>query len=219
MTPTCYEERLRAFAEGKRLGRLANAVRDPEHGVCDACGSALPRTLFGLRDTVSGGHYFVGQSCLAWLLGTGLIARARYRQSAEVAYRREMEMRGNGANQADPESAPSVAVQTDSLDQTSGQPALRRTLIITQSDGHYTALAHIGDGRRRVTARAREPRRRQQWLRHDGAVVLEPVWRPRRAALAVCVLRAYAKALAAWREGTAANADGRANSVHEEVER
>ena len=36
MTKTYYEERLRAFAEGKRLGRLAKAVRDPEDGVCDA---------------------------------------------------------------------------------------------------------------------------------------------------------------------------------------
>lgn len=39
MTATYYEERLRAFADGKRLGRLAKAVRDPVDGVCDACGS------------------------------------------------------------------------------------------------------------------------------------------------------------------------------------
>ena len=219
MTASTYQERLRAFAEGKWLGRLTKAVRDPEDGVCDACGSSLPRILFGLRDTVSGRHYFVGQNCLAWLLEMGLVARTRYRQSAQVAYRREMEMRRNGANPADPESTPSIGAQTDPFDQVSGQPARQRTLIIVESDSHYTALAHIGDGRRRVTGRAREPRRRQQWLRHDGAVVLEPVWRPRRAALAVCVLRAYAKALAAWREGTAANADRRANRVHEEVKR
>ena len=85
MTTTYYEERLRAFAEGKRLGRLAKAVRDPEDGVCDACGSTLPRILFGLRDTVSDRHYFVGQNCLAWLLETGPVAKARYRHSAEVA--------------------------------------------------------------------------------------------------------------------------------------
>ena len=40
MTTATYEERLLAFAEGKRLGQLAKAVRDPEDGVCDACGSA-----------------------------------------------------------------------------------------------------------------------------------------------------------------------------------
>ena len=56
MTTTYYEERLRTFSKGKRLGRLAKAVRDPEDGSCDACGSTLPRTLFGLRDTESDRH-------------------------------------------------------------------------------------------------------------------------------------------------------------------
>lgn len=91
-----YEERLRGFADGKRLGRLSRAVRDAADAVCDACGSELPRTLFGLKDTVSGRFYFVGQSCLAWLLDNGLVARARYRQSAETAYRQEMERRSDG---------------------------------------------------------------------------------------------------------------------------
>ncbi len=72
-------------------------MRDPEDGVCDACGSTLPRTLFGLKDTVSDRHYFVGQNCLSWLLDMGLVVWTRYRHSAEVAYRREMEMRQNGA--------------------------------------------------------------------------------------------------------------------------
>src|SRR3990172_6802207 len=114
MTTMYYEERLRAFAEGKRLGRLAKAVRDPEDGVCDACGSTLPRTLFGLRDTVKDRHYFVGQTCLSWLLETGLVARARYRQSAEVAYRREIEMRRNGADASTDGPSPYADEQGDS---------------------------------------------------------------------------------------------------------
>jgi hypothetical protein len=89
-----YETRLIAFAEGKRLARLSRVVKD--RGVCDACGSTLPRVLFGLREIVSGRHYFLGQNCLAWLLERRLVARARYRESAEVAYRREMELRGQG---------------------------------------------------------------------------------------------------------------------------
>src|SRR3990172_6071983 len=113
MTSTYYEERLGAFAEGKRLGRLAKAVRDPENGVCDACGSTLPRTLFGLRDTVSGRHFFVGQNCLSWLLETGLVARARYRHGAEVAYRREMEMRRNEAVALTGEPSPHAGEQGD----------------------------------------------------------------------------------------------------------
>ena len=68
----CYEQTLREFAEGKRLGRLAKAVRDPSDAACDACGSTLPRTLLGLRDGNSGRYYFVGQNCLGWLLANGL---------------------------------------------------------------------------------------------------------------------------------------------------
>jgi hypothetical protein len=96
-----YETRLIAFAEGKHLARLSKVVK--ERGVCDACGSTLPRLLFGLRDTVSGRHYFLGQNCLAWLLERRLVARARYRESAEVAYRREMELRGHDTPAVVPE--------------------------------------------------------------------------------------------------------------------
>jgi hypothetical protein len=62
---------------------------------------------------VSGRHYFVGQNCLAWLLETGLVARARYRQSAEVAYRGEMEMRRNGTGVTTDEPSPCTGDQGD----------------------------------------------------------------------------------------------------------
>ncbi len=196
-----YEDRLRSFAEGKRLGRLAKAVRDRADAVCDACGSALPRTLFGLKDTVSDRCYFVGQNCLAWLLESGLVARARYRQSAETAYRREMEMRRNGASAPSDESSPSTGAHGHRLERTTGLSGLRRTVLIVESDGHCRALVRLGDGRRSVSGRAVEPRWRREWTRRDGAMVLEPVHRPRRAALAICTLRAYGQALALWREG------------------
>ncbi len=158
MTTTYYEEQLRAFAEGKRLGRLAKAVRDPEEGVCDACGSTLPRTLFGLRDTVSDRHYFVGRNCLAWLLETGLMARARYRQSAEVAYRREMEMRRNGAGTATDKSLSSTGDQGDLPQRRLDLRNLRRTIFITETESHYEALVRLEDGQQRVSGRAQEPR-------------------------------------------------------------
>ncbi len=208
MTSAYYEERLRAFAEGKRLGRMAKAVRDSEDGVCDACGSTLPRTLFGLRDTVSGRHYFVGQSCLAWLLETGLVARARYRQSAEVAYRREMEMRRNGAGASSDEPSPGTCDHGDLREGRAGLRHLRRTFLILETESHYEALVHLKDGRRRVSGRAQVPRWGQGWARHDGGVVLlERVPRARRNAVTMCVLKAYRKARAAWREGDAANGD------------
>ena len=207
MTTTYYEERLRAFAEGKRLGRLAKAVRDPEDGVCDACGSTLPRTLFGLRDTVSDRHYFVGQNCLAWLLETGLVARARYRHSAEVAYRREMEMRRNGAGASIDEPPSSTDDQVDLPERGADLRNLRRTFFIVETESHYEALVRLEDGRRRVSRRAREPRWSQGWARHDGGVVLlERVPRARRNAVTTCVLKAYRKARAAGEKATLSQA-------------
>ncbi len=218
MTSTYYEEQLRAFAEGKRLGRLAKAVRDPEDGVCDACGSTLPRTLFGLRDTVSDRHYFVGQNCLAWLLETGLVARARYRQSAEVAYRREMEMRRNGADPSTDEPSPSTGDHGDLPQRRFDLRNLQRTILITETESHSEALVRLEDGHRRVSGRAREPRWGQGWARHDGGVVLlERVPRAKRKAVIICLLKAYRKARAAWREGESLDGNEPGNKMREGI--
>ncbi len=218
MTTTYYEERLRAFAEGKRLGRLAKAVRDPEDGVCDACGSTLPRTLFGLRDTVSGRHYFVGQNCLAWLLETGLVAKARYRHSAEVAYRREMEMRRNGAGASTDEPSPSTGDQGALPKRRFDLRNLRRTILIAETESHYEVVVRLEDGRRRVSGRAREPRWGQGWARCDGGVVLlERVPRAKRNAVVICLLKAYRKARAAWRDGEVLDGDEPNEKTHEEI--
>ncbi len=218
MTTTYYEERLRVFADGKRLGRLAKAVRDPEGGVCDACGSSLPRTLFGLRDTVSDRHYFVGQNCLSWLLEVGLVARARYRQSAEVAYRREMEMRRNGAGASTDEPSPSTADQSDLPQRRLDLRNLQRTIFITETESHYEALVRLEDGRRRVSGRAQEPRWSQGWARHDGGVVLlERVPRAKRFAVITCLLKAYRMARTAWREDGAQNGNEPSNTAREEI--
>ncbi len=218
MTTTYYEERLRAFAEGKRLGRLAKAVRDPEDGVCDACGSTLPRTLFGLRDTVSDRHYFVGQNCLSWLLETGLVAKARYRHSAEVAYRREMEMRRNGAGASADQPSSGTGDQGASPARGSDLRNLRRTILLTETETHYEALVRLEDGHRRVSGRAQEPRWGQGWARHDGGVVLlERVPRAKRNAVVICLLKAYRMARAAWRDGEPRNVNEPDNKVREEI--
>ncbi len=218
MTTTYYEERLRAFAEGKRLGRLAKAVRDPEDGVCDACGSTLPRTLFGLRDTVSGRHYFVGQSCLASLLEAGLVARTRYRQSAEVAYLQEMELRRNGAGASADQPSSSTGDQGDLPQRRFDLRNLRQTILITETESHYEALVRLEDRQRRVSGRAQEPRWSQGWARCDGGVVLlERVPRAKRNAATLCVLKAYRKARAAWRDGEVLNGNEPDNKMHEEI--
>src|SRR6266542_4003682 len=91
-----YEAALEQFAYPKRLARLAKFVHARSDDRCDACGSTLPRLLFGLKDAQTERCYFVGQNCLNWLLETGLVARARFRQSSEIAYEREMKLRRNG---------------------------------------------------------------------------------------------------------------------------
>src|SRR6266542_6711999 len=91
-----YEAALDQFARGKRLARLAKFVHARSDDRCDACGSTLPRLLFGLKDARTERCYFVGQNCLNWLLEAGLVARARFRQSAETAYEREMKLRRDG---------------------------------------------------------------------------------------------------------------------------
>jgi hypothetical protein len=215
---SCYEDTLRSFAEGKRLARLAKAVRDPEDGVCDACGSALPRTLFGLRDTVSDRHFFVGQTCLSWLLETGFVAKARYRHSAEVAYRREMEVRRNGADASANGPSPNRGDQGDTTQRRLDLRNLRRTILIVETETHYEALVRLEDGRLRVSGRAQEPRWSQGWARRDGGVVLlERVPRPRRSAVIICVLKAYRQARAAWRNGKARNGNEPGNKMHEEI--
>src|SRR5437660_10419256 len=88
-----YDATLEQFARGKRLARLAKYVRARSDDRCDACGSTLPRLLFGLKDAQTERCYFVGQNCLNWLLESGLIAHARFSQTSETAYEREMTLR------------------------------------------------------------------------------------------------------------------------------
>jgi hypothetical protein len=167
---------------------------------------------------VSDRHYFVGQNCLAWLLETGLVARARYRHSAEVAYRREMEMRRNGAGASTDEPSLSTGDQGDLPQRRFDLRKLRRTILVTETESTYEVVVRLEDGRRRVSGRAQEPRWSQGWARRDGGVVLlERVPRAKRNAVVICLLKAYRKARAAWRDGEARNVNEPGNKMHEEI--
>ena len=66
------------------------------------------------------------------------------------------------------------------------------------------------------SGRAQEPRWSEGWARHDGGVVLlERVPRARRNAVAICVLKAYRKAKAAWLKADAADDDDPHNQIRE----
>ena len=140
-----YEAALEQFARDKRLARLAKFVRARPGDCCDACGSTLPRLLFGLKDAQTERCYFVGQNCLGWLLDAGLVARARFRQTCEVAYEREMKLRRDG------ESGP--AVDPDEI-------------LVPASSGPKPSAAgeSASSAVRPVSGR---------WVRQDGALVFE----------------------------------------------
>src|SRR3989442_12914523 len=128
-----YETALQEFARDKRLARLARFVRARRDDHCDACGSTLPRLLFGLKDAQTERCYFVGQNCLNWLLESGLIARARFRQTSEIAYEREMKLRRDG------QSAPVVHADyilvpesAGAIPPAAGEPASRAVGLVTQ---------------------------------------------------------------------------------------
>ena len=217
MTTKGYQERLISFADGKYLGQLTGVVRDPGDAVCDACGSTMARTLFGLKDTMADRFYFVGQSCLGSLKASGLVARRRYRQTSRVAYRQEMDRRENGTSGPGEESPAGPAATGRAPRRTADLAGFRRTIVISETDSHYQTTVRLENGRRRYRGQAQVPRWRQDWARDAGGVVLlEPILRDRHSAAFASLLQAYRKARAAWRTGEAAN-EREPDKEHEEI--
>ena len=186
---------------------------------CDACGSTMARTLFGLKDTMADRFYFVGQSCLGSLKASGLVARRRYRQTSRVAYRQEMDRRKkNGTIGPGEESPAGPAANGAAPRRTADLAGFRRTIVISETDSHYQTTVRLENGRRRYRGQAQVPRWRQDWARDDGGVVLlEPILRDRRSAAFASLLQAYREARTAWRAGEAANDPDADNKEHEEI--
>ena len=88
-----YEEKLSAFADGKRLLRLPRPIRDRADAFCDACGSTLPRNLCALKDLETGRYYFAGANCLKELGSLGVVLRRFGKESGQSAYEVEMRLR------------------------------------------------------------------------------------------------------------------------------
>ena len=86
MTTMTYEDRLQAFAQGKRLRRFRGMLRFPCDTTCDACGSALPNYLYGLRDMEARRDYFVGANCLTRLSQMLVLERPFVRANITSAY-------------------------------------------------------------------------------------------------------------------------------------
>ena len=87
-----YEQKLTEFARGKRFLRLPRPIRDRADALCDACDSTRPHTLYGLEDTESKRHFFVGDTCLKGLVKLGAILRYG-RHSGQAQFENEMRLR------------------------------------------------------------------------------------------------------------------------------
>lgn len=218
MTTRAYQERLISFADGKCLGQLTGVVRNPGDAACDACGSTMARTLFGLKDTMADRFYFVGQNCLGSLKTSGLVARRRYRKTSRVAYRQELFRRKNGSSGPSEELHARQAANGGAPHRTADLAGFRRTIVISETDSHYQTTVRLENGRRRYKGKAQVPRWRQDWARDDGGVVLlEPILRNRQSAAFVSLLQAYRKARAAWRAGEGADAQDLDTKEHEGI--
>jgi len=97
MNDSRWEAKLAAFAEGKRLRRFRGMVRNPRDSACDACGSALPNNLWGLRDMEGKRDYFVGGTCLAALSRMLVLERPFVRADIGKAYEQARLNHGDGA--------------------------------------------------------------------------------------------------------------------------
>ena len=194
MTTQDYEERLEAFARGKRLRRFRGMIRNPKDPGCDACGSALPSFLWGLRDMDSEQDYFVGQSCLAAISRMHLIERPFVRAGIKEAFERARgeataEESKNQAEVVAPTKDESPAVRAQWLDTTADARAL--DLRVYENDELVTVFVRMESpsGRLQAWGAASAPRQRRLW-RADGEPTLSEVAETNDATLAACLRRA-----------------------------
>ena len=199
-----YEEKLTAFARGKKLLRLPRPLRNRADAFCDACGSTRPRTLCALKDLESGRYYFAGATCLKELANHGVILRRFGKESAQAAYEKEMQLRfekipGNLNPQECQETAleqtPSVVTKGDS--QRISLPAdmiSHPAVFMIQYPDHYGAFVSISTDQRGVRSwgYAEEERWEEKWSRGgERGLVLEKTKAERVEAARLCLVRAY----------------------------
>ena len=194
MTTQGYEERLEAFAQGKRLRRFRGMIRNPKDPSCDACGSVLPSFLWGLREMDSERDYFVGQSCLAAISRMHLIERPFVRAGIKEAFERargeatDDESKGQ-AEVGAPTKDESPAVLAQRLDSTADARAL--DLRVYENDELVTVFIRMesASGKQQAWGAASAPRRRRLW-RADGEPTLNEVAERNDLTIAACLRRA-----------------------------
>ena len=198
-----YEEKLFAFARGKRLLRLPRPLRNRADAFCDACGSTRPRTLCALKDLESGRYYFAGAACLRELASRGVILRRFGKESGQAAYETEMQLRIeetpgklNPQERQDTarERTPTVVSRDSQPTTLSGEKTGHPAVFMIQYPDHFGAFVSIStdQGGVRSWGYAEEERWEEKWSRGgEGGLVLEKTKAERHEAARLCLVRAY----------------------------
>ena len=198
-----YEERIAAFAQGKRLLRMPRPIRNRADAFCDACGSTRPTNLCALKDLESGRYYFAGTTCLKELVSKGVIVRRFGKESGQTAYEKEMRMRGDETNESlnrqDLQESTPGELQTGAskvIDPSLDGPTRRDinpTVLLIQYADHYTAFVSISSDER--SGYAEEGRWEERWRQTgDAGLLLEKVITERTEAATQCITRAWENA-------------------------
>jgi len=202
-----YEEKIARFAQDKKLLRLPRPVRGRADALCDACGSTLPRILYGLTDVTTQRHYFVGDSCLKELVKKGHILRRFGKQSGKQAYEDEMHLRagspdqglvhpdvhGNGSGDTASKTGPSEPGGPGSTD--SG--TISSQVLMVETREHYQCfVALIRDGANPTACGTACVAKYEEGWRAGGTsgLVLEKWKRERPDAAVLCLARAWQEA-------------------------
>ena len=143
-----YEQKLDDFARAKTFRRLSNPIRDRADTFCDACGSNLPRILYGLKEKQSGRYFFVGANCLTELLKRCSVQRRYLKESGRTVYDTEMERRAQDYSITDPPKGDSIVqggvdkalplpTSAEAYYATPNQRPFIPTVVIQEANGHY----------------------------------------------------------------------------------
>ena len=204
-----YEQKLNEFARGKKLLRLSRPLRNRADACCDACGSTQPRLLHVLKESSSGRYYFVGDTCLKELAKLGGILKAYGKESGQMAYEAEMQLRAEGSQAGRPVSEPdgnrTTPPPTESYAQDQPSPTPTRAdawplfpaAVVIERSEYYEAFVHIPlpDGTVSGWGHARQNRYAEIWrLGGETGLSLEKVKEEISDALGLCLSRAWEEA-------------------------
>ena len=199
-----YEDKINRFGTNKKLIRLQTPLKNSVNLPCDVCESTRPTLLFALREPDTGHFYFVGSSCLNELTKLGTIVRRSRKESAELAFKTEMERRravldDDNAIRVSPENSVQQ-LETENRSVEGHEGAWIRfykclpVLLVSRSSERYLAHFLLIDlqGRLLDSRIAQEPRTEERWgMQPHNGFVLEKVKRERPDALALCIRQAW----------------------------